>query len=101
MKKSEVISGAAGHRVSWNPQERVAGSKRPQKPSGSAEPGSRVRKGQGQDEALKNSGFMSISENTVDAMATHLDARIRRLGQVTDQLRTELEALARSSERKS
>jgi hypothetical protein len=52
------------------------------------------------DAALKNSGLMSISEDTLEAQAANLEARIRQLGQVTGQLRTELETWARSSEGK-
>ncbi len=101
MKKPEVISGIAEHQVSWNAQDGVASSKRPRRPSGSPEAPPVARKKRAPtDAALKNSGFMSISEDTLEAQAAHLEARIRQLGQATEQLRNELETWARSSEGK-
>ena len=96
MKKTQVISGAVEHQIALDPDRRLAGSKRANRQAapadGTALPPRRKRLPE-----LKKPPLEPISEDTVEALDAQLDARIRQIGQVTQQLRAELDTLNRSA----
>lgn len=99
MKKTQVISGAVEHQIALDPDRRLAGSKRANRQAapadGTAPPPRRKRLPT--EPELKKPPLEPISEDTVEALDAQLDARIRQIGQVTQQLRAELDTLNRSA----
>lgn len=98
MNKPQVISGPVEHEVTLGPDKRLAGSKRAIRQTASpAGPLASRRKRSTDEPALKKSPLEPISEQTAEALNAHLDERIRQIGQVTQQLRAELDTLTRSA----